>query len=147
VSLAKLYAPGGFAQAAAALEAVARRFGISPTRSGEATNPENVAALKASMLDETFNYTAPKGRIGGVRVNGHYFVGEGHHRITAAMEIFSETGNDAPLKNLLSNGLWSEPTSPPTGSFLWGYGVQPNPAILPAPTAGSVEETLEGWDN
>lgn len=147
VSLAKLYAPGGFAQAGAALEAVGRRFGISPTRPGEATNPENVAALKAAMLDGTFEYAATRGRIGGFRVNGRYYVTGGHHRVTAAMEIVNETGNDTPLINLLNNGLWSEVSSPPVGSYSWGYGVQPNPAVLPPPTAGSVEQTLEGWDN
>lgn len=51
-------------------------------------------------------------------------IGEGHHRIAAAMEIARETGNIKPLMNLLNNGSWvkgySGLTNPLPSRSTWG---------------------------
>ncbi|MBD0405126.1 RHS repeat-associated core domain-containing protein [Flammeovirga sp. EKP202] len=58
--------------------------------------------------DDIFRYTAPEGRIAGYLTDrGVYVINSGNHRVVAAKEIFSKTGNLKPLENLLKNGIWS----------------------------------------
>ncbi len=70
----------------------------------------DIEAFKRDMLEERFLFESSEGRIGG-----HYherrrifFVGEGHHRLAAALEIAKETGDWRPFRRLLRHGLWQK---------------------------------------
>ena len=80
-------------------------------------NPDLVATLKAEMLQGTFAYSEVRGQIGGVRdQHGTYHIGEGHHRMVAALEIYTEIGDAAAVLTLISCGRWSQIDRPPSGS-------------------------------
>ena len=65
------------------------------------------------MLSGNYKFLEDCGRIGGyIDEAGNYYIGEGHHRMNAAMEIFEETGDASFVNQLLENGLWT-PKKPP----------------------------------
>ena len=69
--------------------------------------PWLVDQIKADMRDGRYGYEEVRGRIGGVRDRrGRYHVVEGHHRIVAALEIYRETGDDGPVRELIRRGRW-----------------------------------------
>jgi hypothetical protein len=69
--------------------------------------PWLVDTIKADMRDGRFAYEAIRGRIGGVRDRrGCYHVVEGHHRMVAALEIYYETRDSRPARELLQHGRW-----------------------------------------
>ncbi|HST20354.1 MAG TPA: DUF4157 domain-containing protein [Blastocatellia bacterium] len=79
--------------------------------------PESIPQIKADMQNGTFRFEAPEGRIAGWRdAQGNYYLSEGHHRMTAAMEIFEETGDPSNVNRLLQNGLWREVERAPVGA-------------------------------
>ena len=80
-------------------------------------NPSKVEQIKKDMLEGNYRYTDPEGIIGGyIDENGVYYIGEGHHRMTAAIEIFKETGDLSHINKLLRYGLWTKVAKPPAGS-------------------------------
>ena len=80
-------------------------------------NPKQIEQIKADMLSGKYEYSEMRGQIGGwFDSNGNFYVGEGHHRMAAAMEIFKETGDDTHIKKLLEKGLWSKTIDPPNDS-------------------------------
>ena len=69
--------------------------------------PWLVDQIKADMWGGCFDYVAVRGRIGGVLDDrGCYHVVEGHHRMAAALEIYREKGDSAPVRELLQCGRW-----------------------------------------
>jgi RHS repeat-associated protein len=106
-------------------------------------DPGNITIYKAAMLDDRFDFSSLEGRIGGFRtLDGTYYVGEGHHRMEAALEILAESGDDRAVRSLLTNGVWTEVSSPPSGSTLWSTlaeSLLPDPSILFL-TWGSIED-------
>jgi hypothetical protein len=80
-------------------------------------DPAFVGIIKKSMLDGKFNFSALENRIGEfIDDAGKYYVGEGHHRMAAAKEIFQETGNSGAVKQLLENGRWTKTKRAPSTS-------------------------------
>jgi len=74
------------------------------------SEPDKIEAFKRDMREGRFRYESAEGRIGG-----HYherrrifFVGEGHHRLAAALEIAKEDGDWRPFKNLVRHGIWEK---------------------------------------
>ncbi|EIJ42389.1 hypothetical protein BegalDRAFT_1505 [Beggiatoa alba B18LD] len=49
-------------------------------------NPELVDQIKNDMLNGNFNYSELRAQIAGYLDDGKYYVTEGHHRMTAALE-------------------------------------------------------------
>jgi len=50
------------------------------------------------------------GRVGGWKdAQGNYYLGEGHHRMAAAMEHFEATGDATFVNKLLQHGDWQTP--------------------------------------
>lgn len=79
-------------------------FDIQPSRPGPPMTRESIDTLKQAMEQGTFDYS--RGRVGGNEVQGgRYVVSEGHHRLTAAFELFSQ-GQTGPLTRLLAEGRW-----------------------------------------
>ncbi len=75
-----------------------------------------VDQIKCDMLNDEYLFTADRGRIGGYKdSDGTYYIGEGHHRMNAALEIFEETGNTSYVDALLENGLWTPGKPPQSG--------------------------------
>ena len=71
--------------------------------------------MKRDMLNGDYRFTEPDGRIGGWRDDaGNYYIGEGHHRMNAALEIFEETGNATYANQLLEHGSWTPGSPPPS---------------------------------
>jgi hypothetical protein len=67
-----------------------------------------VNQIKSDMLNGRYRFEAPEGRIGGWRdAAGNYYIGEGHHRMAAALEIFEATGDASYVNRLLQYGLWT----------------------------------------
>ncbi len=76
-----------------------------------------VDAIKSDMLDEKYAFEEERGQIAGyLDGRGTYHIGEGHHRMVAALEILRETGNDVFVRLLLYWGRWTEVGEPPAGS-------------------------------
>ena len=87
------------------------RSGIKQTGFSE---PANIPKYKADMQNGRFRFEAPEGRISGWRdPQGNYYIGNGHHRMAAAMEIFEETGDPSNVNRLLENGYWTPVERPP----------------------------------
>lgn len=64
-----------------------------------------VENYKYDMLNDNFEFDAPRGQIAGwVNPEGEYMIGEGHHRMQAAIE----TKNPANVQKLIENGKWDE---------------------------------------
>ncbi len=56
------------------------------------------------MMNNKWRFDAPEGKIGGyLDAKGRYMIGEGHHRMRAAIE----SGNSVNVQNLLNNGRWT----------------------------------------
>jgi hypothetical protein len=80
-------------------------------------NPTLIDRLKADLTAGSYAFEEARGQIGGViDLRGMYHVIEGHHRIAAALELFQETGDDTPVRALLSWGRWSPVAKPPSAS-------------------------------
>ncbi len=76
-------------------------------------NPGEVSRIKEAMLNRRYGFEEDRGRIAGwLDDAGNYHIGEGHHRMNAALEIFEETGDASYVNRLLENGLWT-PGNPP----------------------------------
>jgi hypothetical protein len=90
-------------------------------------DPGLVDRLKADMLADFYAFHELRGQIGGlIDSHGVYHVIEGHHRMLAALEIFSETGNNHAVEMMMQWGLWAHVEHPPIDSRpfpargLWG---------------------------
>ena len=71
--------------------------------------PWLVDQIKADMRNGRYAYLEIQGRIGGVLDRrGCYHVVEGHHRMAAAMELYYETGDSLPVRELLHRGAGSD---------------------------------------
>lgn len=66
------------------------------------------------MVNNTFDPMLKANRIGGYTYNGKYIIGEGHHRVAAAIKYGMKTGNHNMLINMMNNGSFSTPTFNPT---------------------------------
>lgn len=74
-----------------------------------------VDQIKSDMRAERYAFEERRGQIGGVRDRrGIYYVIEGHHRMAAALECFSESGDPTAVLELLRWGLWTEVEKPPS---------------------------------
>ena len=72
-------------------------------------DPRQVDTIKADMLAGRFDLLAPRGRIGGYRDERLvFYVGDGHHRMVAALEIYRETSDMTPVLQLLAWGRWKD---------------------------------------
>src|SRR5699024_8434986 len=68
-------------------------------------DPASVDLLKNDMLNNKFDFSADKGKIAGyVDSKGNFYITEGHHRMTAAQELYKSTGDATYIKKLLANG-------------------------------------------
>lgn len=79
----------------------------------ELRTPEKVDSIKADMLSGDYDYDLPENRIDGSQVGKTYYVGDGHHRMTAATEIFKETGDAKPMQQLVVHGIFPKAFLPP----------------------------------
>jgi hypothetical protein len=71
--------------------------------------PRLIDQIKADMLAGRYSYEEPRGQVGGVlNRQGTYYVVEGHHRMAAALEIYHETGEQNPVRELLRWGRWNQ---------------------------------------
>ncbi|WP_434339499.1 hypothetical protein [Motilimonas cestriensis] len=67
-------------------------------------NPSQIDNMKQDMLDGNYRYDSPEGIISGaIDEKGVMHIGEGQHRVNAALEIFEETGDRKPLNNLVTS--------------------------------------------
>ncbi|MEP0345625.1 RHS repeat-associated core domain-containing protein [Rhodopirellula bahusiensis] len=78
-------------------------------------SPRVVAEIKGDMQAGRYRFKSDEGRIGGYYNEGCYYIGEGHHRMNAAMQIFEETGNSYFVEQLLQHGRWTPRTPPRPG--------------------------------
>jgi filamentous hemagglutinin len=71
--------------------------------------PKDIEGIKVDMLAGLFHYERADARLRGwLSDKGAYYIGEGHHRVNAALEIFWETGDRTCLERLLEHGHWRE---------------------------------------
>jgi RHS repeat-associated protein len=69
------------------------------------TDQATVRQIESDMRAGRYRFTSPEGRIAGWRdAQGNYMIGEGHHRVRAAIE----TGNPSNLQQLINNGVWTQ---------------------------------------
>ena len=59
------------------------------------------------MKTGNFDPTLKKNMVGGFTKNGNYIIGEGHHRVAAAIAYGMRTGNYTILESLIRGGLWT----------------------------------------
>ncbi len=78
-----------------------------------------VAALKKAMLNGSFAFSSLEGRIGGEYHEPRkiFFVGEGHHRLAAALEIAFESGNWSCFNKLIRYGDWEKTSRNPRDAY------------------------------
>ena len=89
---------------------------IRGTQSG-LRNPHVVDEIKRSMLENKYDFSLLNNRIGGYfDRQGTYHISEGHHRMTAALEIYRETGENKFVYELIKNVRWTNISMPPTNS-------------------------------
>ena len=85
--------------------------------------PERVDQIKEAMRTGSFRFESVEGRLFGWKdAKGTYYISEGHHRVVAALELYSEDGDRFHLDRLLDCGLWRRSRPPknrrlPTRSF------------------------------
>ncbi len=98
---------------------------IRATRVG--IDSKKVGEIKSDMLEPgAYKYTEPRGQIAIlVDSKGIHHISEGHHRMTAALEIFKETGNAGPVRNLLRHAKidpqeFVAKSRPMTSRKFWG---------------------------
>ncbi len=74
----------------------------------EVPEPEKIELFKRLMREGQFRYESLEGRIGGFYHERRrlFLVGEGHHRLAAALEIAREEGDWRPFRQLIRHGLW-----------------------------------------
>lgn len=66
------------------------------------------------MSNGIYDFKKPDNIIAGyVDSKGNYYITEGHHRMAAAQELYTSTGNGSYIKGLLSNGRWTLTDKPP----------------------------------
>ena len=71
--------------------------------------PRLVDEIKSAMRADAFRFGELQARIGGVRdAKGVYHIVDGHHRVVAALELWSESRDSSPLRKLLEFGRWDE---------------------------------------
>jgi len=66
---------------------------------------ENIPGIIESML-----HGKPIDYIAGFRSGNTYWINEGHHRMTAALEIYNKTGDASHVNKLLQEGNWKTGT-------------------------------------
>ena len=54
-------------------------------------------------------------QIAGWKSGNRYIINEGNHRMTAALELFKQTGDARYVMKLLQEGVWSS-SPPPSGT-------------------------------
>jgi hypothetical protein len=71
---------------------------------------DKIETMKRDMREGNFLYESPEGRLGGHYYERRrvFFVGEGHHRLAAALEIAREDGDWRPFRQLIRHGLWEK---------------------------------------
>ncbi|CDL81248.1 hypothetical protein [Xenorhabdus szentirmaii] len=75
--------------------------------------PHQIDSMKKDMLDGTYDFKNIKNIIGGeIDSKGVYYVGDGHHRMAAAQEIYKETGDATYIHKLIEHGRWDKVNSP-----------------------------------
>lgn len=80
-------------------------------------NPQQVDQIKNDMLNGSYRFTAPEGRIAGwIDSKGNYYISEGNHRMVAAQEIYKKTGDTSYIEQLLQNGSWTQSKNAPAGA-------------------------------
>jgi hypothetical protein len=79
--------------------------------------PQTYHEVREKMLNNDYDYTQPENKIGGYQLADRniFYVGDGHHRMAAAMDLYWKTGNAEPAQKLISQGIWSLTTRPPVG--------------------------------
>jgi len=50
-------------------------------------------------------------QIGGFKSDGNYYVGDGHHRMSAALKYYYQTGDSSYINHLINTGRWT-PANP-----------------------------------
>ncbi|MCP3996209.1 MAG: hypothetical protein GY722_14285, partial [bacterium] len=71
-------------------------------------DPVKVEELKQVMLRGEYRFQSLEGRIGGWVHRGNYYIGEGHHRMAAALKVAIETGKTEYVQFLIRYGRWTE---------------------------------------
>ena len=106
-----------------ATQKIAKKFNIEDLNvklrgtQGGKLDASKVTSLKESMQDGTFDFSSKEGKIGvSIDKSGTVHIGEGHHRVGAAVEIFEEPGDVGPLEKLLNNARQTFVDSPPSNS-------------------------------
>ncbi|MEM7394694.1 MAG: RHS repeat-associated core domain-containing protein [Verrucomicrobiota bacterium] len=98
-----------------AIEKWKRRRNSAKWKGGKILSSENqkggldrkqVKKYKDEMLSGELPFEGD-GRIGGFKNAGNYYVGEGHHRMNAAMEIYEDTGDASYIEKLITHGFWT----------------------------------------
>jgi hypothetical protein len=77
--------------------------------------PQTFHEVREKMLSGTYDYTLPDHRIGIIQPvgSGEIIIGEGHHRIDTALDIYWKTGNGEPVQKLITHGFYSYPDAVP----------------------------------
>lgn len=73
--------------------------------------PGVVDQIRTAMLNGTYQFSSLAGRIGGEIRNGAYIIGEGHHRMAAAIQIYRSTGNPEFVRKLIEFGRFEATTT------------------------------------
>ena len=72
-------------------------------------DPDYIDIVKNKMFNNDFDFSLLENKIGGYfDCKGVYHVGDGHHRMAAAIELYKETGNENYILNLLEHGKWDK---------------------------------------
>jgi len=67
-------------------------------------NPSQIDQMKKDMLGGNYEFDSPRGIISGVEDSkGVIHLGEGQHRMNAAIEIFEETGDASHINRLIDS--------------------------------------------
>jgi hypothetical protein len=66
-------------------------------------NRDKVDSIKKDMMLNQYNFKLDDNKIGCEVNNNIYFIGEGHHRMQAALEIWKESNDYSNVENLIKN--------------------------------------------